>query len=66
MTNLFKDTEGKMSRHWQLNIFLFINAQKIEQNSCADLVVEKAGLDEACLSNRGTRVEGNKITDFDS
>nr|VNP91857.1 Uncharacterised protein [Streptococcus pneumoniae] len=55
-----------MCRHRQVDSLFFINSKEIEQNCCADFVVQVTGLDKTSLCHDSTWIKADKITDLDA
>ena len=53
-----------MSCYWQCNPLFLINTKKIEQNRCADFIIQVTGLDKTSLYHDCPWIKANKITDL--
>ena len=65
MAHFFKDREGKVSRYWKGHSFFFVDAEKVEQDSSADLIVQVTRLDKARICDDSPSIKTDKISNFD-
>ena len=64
MPYFFKDRKGKVSRYWKGHAFFLIDAQEVEQDSSADLVIQVTRLDKACIRDNGPSIKADKVSHF--